>query len=221
MSYRMTQSLLHSWILSQTADDLYADQMLESFLSMLRREQRQPTQAMQDGIRFEEAVNAVVAGKTVESVNEKWDRAVLEVAKECFGGQPQVPVFGSIRVCGMDFSLYGICDYIHAGRIIDIKKPSRYEYGKYFDSPQHPMYLHLVPEASQFDYLIFDGSHVYRESYRRGDFQPIEQTISAFVSYLYDTGHMGTYRSYWSLDAIAQSRRAGASNDHHRESPLH
>ncbi|MFR8331180.1 MAG: hypothetical protein ACLU9S_01425 [Oscillospiraceae bacterium] len=47
-----------------------------------------------------------------------------------------------------------------------------------------PMYLHLIPSASRFDYLIFDGAFCYRESYRRGDFPPIEDTITQFIRFL-------------------------------------
>lgn len=209
MSFWMTQSLLSSWKFYMHAEDTYADRAHESFLSTLRRERKAPTRAMQTGVDFESDINALAAGRTVEPVSPKWDGAVRRFSKICAGGQAQAPVSGELSVSGMDFVLYGVCDYVKAGIIYDIKKVTRYEYGKYADSPQHPMYLHLVPEAARFDYLIFDGSFCYRETYRRGDYTPIEQTISEFVRFLRDTGHMDDYTAHWAMNAEREDKRHG------------
>ena len=198
--YWLTQSLLSSWQHFLDADDVYADAALSSFLSTLRREGKEMTPAMQAGIDFEAAINSTVAGVLVESVSAKYDRAVAKFSRVCAGGQPQVPVAGRLHVSGLDFQLYGVCDYVKAGVIYDIKRVQRYEYGKYLHSPQHPMYLYLLPGASKFTYLIFDGTNTYAETYRRGDFEPIEDTISRFISWLLANGYLNDYFTHWEMN---------------------
>lgn len=196
----MTQSLLSSWLYYRNAEEPFAESAYESFLASLRREKGKQTRAMLEGIEFEALVNDAVAGKFREPPNEKWKMAVHRFAKLCTGGQAQVPVCGHLTVSGMDFVLYGVCDYVKAGRIYDIKKVSRYEYGKYVNSPQHSMYFYMLPEAVRFDYLIFDGSTCYTETYRRCDCKPVEVTIAEFIRYLNDTGQMDSYKSNWSMN---------------------
>lgn len=213
MSYWMTQSLLNSWIYWQNADDRYEARAYASFLATLRREEKAPTKAMQTGIKFEDDINALVASGLISPLApdaDKWAKAVIRFARICEGGQSQVPVSGELRIAGMDLVLYGVCDYVKAGQIFDIKKvSSKYEYGKYYNSPQHPMYLHLIPEAKRFDYLIFDGTFCYRETYRRCDCKPIQQTISEFMQYLRESGHMDDYRAHWAMNAEREEKRHG------------
>lgn len=201
MTYWLTQSLLSSWLYYINAEDEYSQRAWDSFVSTLRREEKEPTQAMLDGIKFEDMVNRLVAGVGFdETVNEKWIQAAIRVAKKCEGGLSQVPVTGDLHVDGMDFCLYGVCDYVKAGLIMDIKKVTRYEYGKYQNSPQHPMYLHLLPEAKRFDYLIFDGAYCHIERYRREDCKPIEQTIAEFIHFLKESGGLDIYKSFWAMN---------------------
>lgn len=211
MTYWMTQSLLSSWAHYLNADEEHSQSAWDSFVSTLRREKKEPTQAMQDGIKFEDMVNHLVAGQSPEgATNAKWDAAARWFAGRCAGGLSQVPVAGGLSVSGMDFCLYGVCDYVKAGLIIDIKKVTRYEYGKYQHSPQHPMYLHLLPEAKRFDYLIFDGSNCHIEAYRREDCKPIEQTISEFIRFLEDTGGLAIYKHFWVMNEERWRKREAA-----------
>ena len=198
--YWLTQSLLSSWQHFLDADDAYADAALASFLSTLRREEKEATPVMQAGIDFEADVNDTVAGVPIDPGSANYDRAVAKFSRICAGGQPQVPVAGRLRVAGLDFQLYGVCDYVKAGVIYDIKRVQRYEYGKYLHSPQHPMYLHLLPGASKFTYLIFDGVNIYAETYRRGDFEPIEDTINRFLNWLLANDCINEYFTHWKMD---------------------
>lgn len=201
MTYWMTQSLLSSWQHYIDADEERSQTAWDSFVSTLRREEKEPTKAMKDGIQFENMVNRLVAGEPLADIpNAKWDAAARRFAGRCSGGLSQVSVTGDLSVAGMDFVLYGICDYVKAGIVMDIKKVTRYEYGKYQHSPQHPMYLHLLPEAKRFDYLIFDGSNCHIETYRRKDCKPIEQIISEFIRFLKDTGGLDIYKHFWSMN---------------------
>lgn len=194
----LTQSLLSSWRYFLNAEDPYSDSAFRSFLSALRREKTEPSKAMLEGIAFEDAINATVRGEAVE-VNPKWEKAVKKFSRICAGGQSQTPVSGVLHVRGLDIAVYGLCDYVKAGTIYDIKKTTRYEYGKYFDSPQHPMYLRLLPEAKKFVYLIFDGTHAYQEVYRPGDYCPIEDTVSEFIGWLHEMNLFDEYKKYWSM----------------------
>lgn len=216
--YLMTQSLLSSWQYAVNSDDLQPD--LSDFLSTLRRETSMPNEAMQRGIDFENDVNFYVdsgghfpyeehAEIPVKKIAEEthvgehvnhdtpYNRAVKRIGEICMGGQSQVKVSKSVTVNGVELLLYGRLDYLKAGVIYDIKRPGRYEYGKYFDSPQHPMYLDIIPEARAFKYLIFDGGNVYVEAYNRGDFQPIERTVAQFLNWLEVQGLGSVYREHW------------------------
>lgn len=211
MKYWMTQSLLSSWSYYMNTDEEHSQAAWDSFVATLRREEKEPTQSMQDGTLFEDMVNRLVAGQPLEGeFNAKWDAAARRFAGRCAGGLSQVPVTGDLSVAGMDFVLYGVCDYVKAGLIMDIKKVTRYEYGKYQRSPQHPMYLHLIPEAKRFDYLIFDGSNTHIEPYRRGEFPPIEQTITEFIRFLKDTGGLDIYKHFWAMNKERWRKRAEA-----------
>lgn len=206
----MTQSLLNSWLYFMNAEELYSDRALDDLFAALRREKREKTRAMQDGIRFERMVNAAVSGGAADDPpNERWRQAAERFAGLCSGGQSQVPVSGRLSAAGMDFVLYGVCDYVKAGRIYDIKKVTHYAYGKYAGSPQHPMYLYLLPEAARFDYLIFDGSSCYQETYRRCDCKPVGQTISEFVHWMSSTGNLELYKANWAMNKKREERIDG------------
>lgn len=209
MSYWMTQSLLSSWQHFLDADDLWADKSWASFLSALRREEQPLTEAMKKGIQFEDDINRTVAGEKLDRKEDRRAKAVARFSRICRGGQSQVPVSGELSIGGLDLVLYGVCDYVKAGIIYDIKRVTRYEYGKYQHSPQYSMYLHLIPSASRFDYLIFDGSFCYRESYRRGDFPPIEDTITQFIRFLQEHSLIDEYKRYWGMDEEREWKRYG------------
>ena len=208
MSFWLTQSLLSSYIYWLHADDAHSDDAFASFLRTLRREEREPTKAMQDGILFESMVNDLVRGtEPQDAPNSRWMDAARRFSAICRGGQPQTPLTGCIHVSGLDFVLYGVADYVKAGTIYDIKKVTRYEYGKYTSSPQHPMYLHLLPPARKFVYLIFDGSRCYRETYRRQDCVPVQQIISDFVTFLRRNQLEADYFANWSMTPQREEKR--------------
>ena len=197
----LTQSLLSSWQHYLDSDDAFTDAAYQSFCSTLAREPVPPTPAMQTGRDFEAMVNRLVSGEPVEPEKgrEKWLRAAEQFAAVCKGGQSQTPVSGVIHADGEEFSMYGLCDYVKAGTIYDIKKTTRYEYGKYLHSPQHPAYLAMMPGAHKFTYLIFDGTTCYRETYRREDCRPIEETVAQFARWLKKNGLWPIYLKHWGM----------------------
>ena len=198
--YLMTHSLLSSWLYAMKSspyEDLTSERdAYGDFLKTLRREPTETTQAMQNGIDFENMVTDIVNGIGVDS-DEKWYDAACKVAKIVSGGQLQYKAKKRITVSGVPILLYGRLDVLKAGEIIDIKFSSGYERGKFFDSTQHPVYLELIPEAYQFTYLITNGSDVWKETYRREETHSMIPTIAYFLSYLKESGLWEEYAKHW------------------------
>lgn len=192
---RVTQSLLSAWEYSFKTDNGYDD-----FLKTLNREPKQPTTAMLDGVRFESVLNNVLNGETIPQDHE-WYNVITEMSKELDGAQQQVNLFADIGIQynGYTILLHGVLDYLKAGRIWDCKYSKTYALNKYLQSPQHPMYLALVPEAFDFTYIISDGKYVYRERYPRDIVPPIQPTINQFLKWLELQGLIETFERKWML----------------------
>ncbi len=148
----ITQSLLGAWLYQYRAFD--QESAHKDFLRVLRREKSKPTQAILDGIQFENMVTACCEGSPPPE-GHKWGEAVRAIADRVKGAQFQVAAQRTAVVEGIPFLLYGRLDALKAGVIYDIKFSRSYQVGKYLDSPQHPMYFALVPEARRFEYLVF------------------------------------------------------------------
>lgn len=175
---RITQSLLSAWDYVYKKEDGYED-----FLSALKREKKPPTQAMLDGRKFEGLVNSALDGKPIpEDID--WYQPVMQLSKYLSGSQQQVEIRRVVEIDGVQFQLHGILDFLRSGIIYDTKFSKTYKVGKYRDSPQHPMYFALVPEAYEFQYLICDGTYLYRETYRPDDTEPVEKEIRLFMNFL-------------------------------------
>lgn len=189
--YLITQSLLSSWLYTYKMDNGYED-----FLGALNRIRKPPTKAMLDGTKFEGMVNAVCNGHPLEQENDLYP-VVMQTVEIVKGAQQQVKLSRDIVIDGVEFVLYGVLDFLKAGVIYDTKFSRTYHYGKYLDSPQHPMYFALVPEAKRFEYVICDGSWVYREAYEPDDVEPIETTIKQFMEFLDRQNLVDLYCEKW------------------------
>ena len=190
---RITQTLLSSfeWIFKK--DDGYAD-----FLRTLNREKSPPTQAMLDGIRFENVLNSVLNGEQIPDDHE-WKSPVREMSEELWGAQQQVTLFSELYVGGVTFLLHGVLDYLREGHIWDCKFSKTYHLNKYLNVPQTSMYLQLVPEARDFTYIVSDGKYVYRERYPRSIVPPISNFIKNFMQYLQNHDLWEIYESKWRI----------------------
>jgi hypothetical protein len=198
----MTQSLLSSWNYLWADFDKYEDKADEyrqkaydDFLAVLNREPRPTSDAMQKGIDFEAMVMDICADKL--SVGHKWFEAAAEIAKDVKGGQFQAVAQKTVNVNGTDLLLYGRIDCLKAGTIIDIKYTGKYSVGKFYNSPQHPMYMELIPESNSFVYMVSNGRSVWRETYLRDEYRPITITIQEFFDYLKTVGLYETYLNKW------------------------
>lgn len=192
--YKVTHSLLSSWLYS-IQEDPYEDATKErdlkaEFLTVLRREPTPTTEAMQNGIDFENLVTDILSGKQTE---HKWQEAAAEVAG--IVGPAVLQASCGLRIG--DWYLYGRPDAIRAGTIYDIKFSEGYDRGKYLDSTQHPMYLRLLPEADRFVYVVSNGTNVWTEEYWREDVGDIMDTVNEFAAWLKVMGLEELYREKW------------------------
>jgi hypothetical protein len=199
MRYLMTHSLLYSWLYAMkenpNADATTERDQMEEFMLVLRREPTPTSEAMQNGIDFEELVTQIVYGMSPEG--DSWGEAAAAIANRVRGGVLQYKAYRNVQVGGLTMLLNGRLDCLRAGEIFDIKFSKSYEPGKYFDSTQHPMYFELIPEARSFTYLVSNGSLVWSETYRRDETQSIIPTIENFLAWLGDTGLMPLYLEKW------------------------
>lgn len=200
MAFLITHSLLSSWLYSLKenpfSDASQEDTSKEDFLRVLRREKTPTTEAMQNGIDFENLVTGIALGQEIKD-HELWLEAAGKIADIVRGGQFQYVSSKYVTIDNMDIFLYGRFDVLKAGTIYDIKFTKNYERGKFFDSTQHPMYFELMPEADVFTYLVSNGVDVWKESYRRDETKEISQTVSDFLWWLNATGNMEIFKEYW------------------------
>ena len=220
--YLITQSLLSSYAYQFECREGCAEDARESFLKTLRREKDEPTEAMQNGIEFENLVYSIaqgkfrptwhpstginpVSGEVFESYEyPKWYAGAKKVADIIGGAQIQVKLKREIEVEGMNFLVYGILDGLKAGVIYDVKfkndsfdKDKVHVYGNYFKSPQHPAYFYLCPEAYEFNYLVSDGDDLYIETYRPEETKHIGTLIHDFLQGIKASGDFDTYKEHW------------------------
>ena len=219
--YLMTHSLLGAWLRSmkdnpfEEGDDPEKETALEEFMHVLRREKTTPTEAMQNGIDFENLVTGILngtvkpqlvqdgrcepnTGENFERNNfPKWYAAASKVADMIRGAKLQYVAKKPVVIDGMELLLYGRLDAMKEGRIFDIKYSGSYERGKYRDSTQHPMYYTLVPEIMNFTYIVSNGQDVWTEVYWFDEIPRIEPVITDFLRWLRDMNLMETYKQYW------------------------
>ncbi len=207
MAYLITQSLISAWAYMFDCFEGSEENAKAEFERVLRREKGEPTEAMQAGIDFEKAVYAEAAG--LSRTPTKWEPGVRAVAEMIRGAQVQVKLSRLIEVDGEQYLVYGILDALKAGTIYDVKFRTKsicpgsdasgsYDiYGKYLNSPQHPFYFYLVPEAQKFLYLVSDGEDIYIEPYYPGECRSAEEIIREFIRSIIGLGYWDTYREHW------------------------
>ena len=110
--YLMTHSLLASWLYTMK-ENPYEDMTTErdpmgEFMQTLRREPTPTTEAMQNGIKFEDMVTDIINGRA--DPNDPWYAAAEKVARRCAGGVLQYKAKKIVEVGGMSLLLYGRLD---------------------------------------------------------------------------------------------------------------
>ena len=191
---RLTKTLLDSYLWIFLKDDGWED-----FLRTINREKSLPTEAMLNGQQFENLVNSVLDGEQLDE-EHKWYRAVMQMSRRLIGSQQQVTLFRDIEVDGYPYLMHGVLDYLRAGIIYDCKFTKNYHLNKYLDTTQTPVYLYLVPEARRMEYLVSDGTWLYREAYPRDIVQPIEPIIRNFANFVKQHGLWDTLAEKWKVN---------------------
>lgn len=199
--YLMTQSLLSSWGYMFSCWEDGQEQAKEDFIRTLNREPTPVNEAMADGNAFEAEVYAAAQGRP-RAPHPKWESGIQLVASVIKGAPSQIRVQREIEVLGYTFLLYGVLDSLQAGVIFDVKYKTKGFgsldlAGSYLDSPQHPAYLYLVPEAHEFQYLVSDGTDLYREVYPREETRSIADIISEFITSIEAMGLLDIYLEKW------------------------
>lgn len=199
--YLITQSLISSWAYIFNCWDGCEENAMADFMRTLNREDSEPTEAILDGIAFEGEVYKEASG-IQRPQHKKWEPGIQQVASCVQGAQYQVRVSRDLTIGDMTFLCYGVLDCLKAGVISDVKFKSK-SFGSldlagyYLDSPQHPMYFYLVPEAYKFRYLVSDGQDLYVEEYRRADCRDIRDIIIEFIQSITDMGLLTRYKEKW------------------------
>ena len=171
---KISATLLNSWAYIYKAKEGYEEKAYNDFVSYLNREPMEPNFFMQRGIDFEEAC---IEGKVP---------GISEIVKD---GVYQAFFYKDIDLGDYEVRLLGYLDVLKEGKIYDIKRVSRYEKPKYYDSYQHHIYMELVEEAQEFTYLIGAGNKtvdIYTETYRRDEVTSIIPVIKQFYKWLED-----------------------------------
>ena len=207
MKTRITKTLLDSWAYTFDCMEGYEDDAMNDFITTLKREPIEETDAIKNGKAFEKLCEEIATGKfvpewvgsgTVNSVTgeemgyeqyPKWYAGAKKIADIVQGGQWQVHVDTDLHVAGRDLWLHGFCDVVKAGVIYDIKFKNKSFggldlYGSYRNHSQHSAYLRCLPEAYEFVYLVSDGDELYTEAYNRLNSRPIEEIIAEFFAWL-------------------------------------
>ena len=201
MRYLITQSLLGSWGYLFSCMEEYQDKAYEDFLITLRREKKETTPEMQNGIDFENEVY-LAAADAPRKPHPKWEQGITAVATVIKGAQVQVKAQRELTVAGMDFLVYGILDALKAGSIFDVKFlnksfGSAELAGKYLESPQHHAYFYLIPEAVDFTYLVSDGQDLYTERYTPDMCKPFPDIVAQFVTSITSMDLLDVYKEHW------------------------
>lgn len=201
MRFLITQSLVSSWSYLFSCREECQDDALAEFNETLYRVPKMTTQEMQNGLDFEDEVYKVVRGDP-RTPHPKWENGINAVATRISGAKLQVKAYREFSVGGIDLLLYGVFDALRAGTIYDVKFSNKgfgsaELAGKYLDSPQHPAYLYLEPDAREFTYLVSDGEDLYTETYTRKNTRSFEEIAAAFLTSIEAMGLMHVYKSKW------------------------
>lgn len=201
---KITQSLLSAWEYTYSCREECHDDAFNSFLDTINKVKQEPTEAMINGLAFESEVYREASGMS-RDIHPQWELGIMKTASIIRGGQFQVKADRNITVAGHDFKIIGILDALKAGTIYDLKFLNKGFHSadvvnKYLNSPQHPAYFYIIPEALDFKYIVCDGTDIYTEPYTRKNTRHIGEIIEEFVSFLKDSDLWETYQEKWSIN---------------------
>ena len=183
-SLLLTQTLINSWLYLYQCDGEYYEKCYQDFLKTLKRIPLEDNEIFARGREFEKQV-----------INGEY-KEIYDIIK---GGSYQVSKKKELVVDNLDFTVYGIADFIKNGVIYDTKRVNQYELQKYQYSSQHLIYLYLFDDCYALTYLVVDNSDTtYEETYKRNDLtMTIETLIHNFISFLKENNLFNIYLEKW------------------------
>lgn len=194
----VTQSLLSSYDYIFKSGN--QEQSYNDFINTLSKTGFKQNELMLDGIAFEDKVTDYCLTGNIDKEDD-WYIGIKGVGDLVQDGQFQVALSKSLIIDDLEVVFYGKLDVLKAGVIRDIKFSKTYHVGKYLDSPQHPIYLLLVPESREFIYTIFTGYEVCEEKYRRDSYDNLEKEIvdrfKEFIKFLKDRNLYNIFLEKW------------------------
>ena len=199
----ITQTLIGSWQYMFDCREECQEEAREDFLKTLNREPKEPSEAMLKGLEFENIAYQIARGIDGDYNPAMIDGAKL-VADIIKGSQIQVSVKRPIEVYGMTLLVTGVLDALRAGTIFDVKFSSKSFgsaelAGKYLNSPQHPAYFYLVPEARDFIYTVSDGVDLYLERYTPKMSKSFNEICTEFLKSIDEMGLMPVFLEKWEV----------------------
>ena len=201
MSYLITQSLIGSWNYMMSCREECQEDAYNDFLNTLNRIPKEATLEIQNGIDFENEVYKAAAG-IPRAAHPKWEPGINAVATFIKGAPVQIKAQRELSLGSMNLLVYGIMDALKAGIIYDVKFSNKgfgsaELAGKYLDSPQHPAYFYIEPEAREFQYLVSDGVDLYTETYTRANSRPFKEIAEEFLASLDAMNLLSIYKEKW------------------------
>ena len=190
----LTPTLLNSWQYYINSPISQEEQAKTSFINCLNKVKTEPTPDMIRGLDFEKDVYDFLEGKI-----DLIEPTAFEVSQVVKGSMFQVPLMKKL----LDFEdceihIFGIADCINKDTIYDIKNVRSYDIGKYSNSLQHKIYL-CATLADKFEYVISDGSCVFKEGYNKSPKmeQELKTSILEFLNWLKINNIFDVYVNLW------------------------
>lgn len=201
MKYLITQTLISAWNYMFSCRDECQEDAYNEFLDTLNKIRKETTPEMQNGIDFETQVYRVAAGLP-RTAHPEWEHGINAVATLLKGAPVQVRGERGLVVGSTELIVYGVMDALKAGTIYDVKFSNKSFNsaelaGKYLDSPQHPTYFYIEPEAREFQYLVSDGVDLYTETYTCKNSRPFEEIVKEFLDSIESMNLLELYKEKW------------------------
>ena len=196
--YLFTPTLYNSWRYYLTALPDKEPQKRAEFISTLKREPFQPTEAILKGFAFEDDVKAQSEGKL-----QSKSLVVQQLGEIVKGGLWQQALSAKVNIAGRDVLLYGKADVIKGDTIFDLKRSSSYEEGKYRESLQHLIYM-FCANLPNFRYLVGYGTGKEAKDWAAEDYyllpdteNKIQEKAAEMFFWLKTSGLMPLYEENW------------------------
>lgn len=198
----ITPSLYSAWHFWDSASDDYKEKALSDFLCVLTKTKNPPTKAMQNGLDYEQKIQAMAERVRLgipfdeNDTMPEVDKTIARLLQNCIW---QFPVSGCITLQnGTQIILNGRVDAFDPiiDTIYDLKLTSRtFSQGMYQSSIQHLIYMYCL-NVPYFNYVIRNKSNVLLlDNYAN---LPVEELLKSRIEHFINTLQI-TYPEYFNI----------------------